>query len=123
MNAYYDDGIRAWIKTPEQRSLVNLVRRMTANEIHHFHNDLNEEARLDPPVRRTHAFTVACKAVIRRTQILKRSGATLTGWDGKVGGRPWTVWGYIWRIATLMIVVEVFQGLFKHVVGGIKKID
>lgn len=118
IKAYYDDSIGEWIRTSDQHKMLVRIRRMNILEIKSFADELKMEARMNRAMDRTLTGKIACKAVMRRSQALINSGATMTEYVG-----PRTIGAMILRVVTCIIVIEIFQSLFGVLVSHVKKID
>lgn len=120
MKKYYDKNIQEWICTPAQHKLVKRIRRMGVPELDTFSEDLNAEDRNDPTMQYTQTGKIACKAVIRRAQALKRAGVSRITYIKPDG--PTTVFGVIWDVFKFIVIFEIIKSLFGSAVSKIKNI-
>ena len=82
LDPYYSGLINEIIETQAEHDLVARVLTMDVNQLLDFRDDINAEAAIDPAYVHSRECILGCKAVIRRAQQLRKSGA----------GRPTLSW-------------------------------
>lgn len=88
---HFDNSIHEWIETPGQQTLVEGIRKLNANGLLEFHDDLQMDIKMNPSVGNSHTTKIAFKTCMRMVQEFKRKGiqptvaSPLTAGDAMIG--------------------------------------
>lgn len=77
---YFNRDIHEHIRTRDEHDLVAQVLRMNLDELNNLYGDLKTQAALRPGFRNSRYCVLSSKAIIFRTNELKKSVKTGMGW-------------------------------------------